>query len=176
MDENEKNCWVEASIREIWTQAHFAEISYKNIKMKSATPTDTAFTSIHSFLSHCAMLSKLLKSKYQCESGEVISIDVILGINATSVIHKRRFRNHLEHYDERLKVWVKKFASGKSIGTYNIGSKPQLDDGNMIFVSHYDPETNIYTFVDEDIDLEELYAEALVIREAADAWVSEYTS
>ena len=53
---------IEMGIREIWTQCRFAEISYSNIIDKSRRDVDTTFSSIHSFLSHCGIVSKLLWS------------------------------------------------------------------------------------------------------------------
>lgn len=104
-DKTEKDFWIEMSIREIWTQAHFAEIAYKNINPKSIKGTGAVFSSIHSFLSHCANVSKMLTA----DDGENTpkTIGDILGVSHDSDIHKRRFRNHLEHYDERLKKWIK---------------------------------------------------------------------
>src|SRR3989344_2204649 len=61
-NKTEKDLWVEMSIREIWTQAHFAEIAYSHIDPKAASGNDAVFSSIHSFLSHCAMVSKMLSA------------------------------------------------------------------------------------------------------------------
>lgn len=161
-----EDLWVEMSIREIATQCHFAKIAYNNIEIKSAKPTDQAFTSIHSFLSHAANVSKMLKS-----SGELVSIGEILGISDGSVIHMRTFRNQLEHYDERLKVWISQIPEGTRIGTYNIGPTSHINRQNILLVSHYDPQTKIFTFVDNDIDLEVLQNEVKRISRIADKWV-----
>lgn len=75
----ERDYWVEMSIREIWTQAHFAELAYANIDIKATKDTDIVFSSIHSFLSHCAMVSKLLSGKDDVDPplyiGDVVGID-----------------------------------------------------------------------------------------------------
>ena len=42
---------------------------------------------------------------------------------------------------------------------------------NMIFVSHYDPTNDTFTFVDEDFNLGELYLEIRKINRLADEWV-----
>ncbi|MDP3445205.1 MAG: hypothetical protein Q8T08_20280, partial [Ignavibacteria bacterium] len=110
MTNNERRLlWIEMSIREIWTQCNFAEISYANIDKKSANRIDMTFSSIHSFLSHCTMVSKLLNGKDIRHDKELLiikNIGQILNINDNSLIHKRKFRNHLEHYDERLESWI----------------------------------------------------------------------
>lgn len=157
------------SIREIWTQAHFAELAYQNIDPKAVRGTDAVFSSIHSFLSHCAMVSKMLAAKEKAVPSK--SIGAILGIPRPSVIHRRRFRNHLEHYDERLKKWIKRYGANSRIGTYNIGPKSKFNLPNIIFVSHYDPGNNTFTFVNEDFDLSVLHGEVKKIKTIADNWV-----
>ena len=165
----EKDLWVEMSIREISTQAHFADLAYTNIDPKAARGTDAVFTSIHSFLSHCAMVSKMLRATD--DDNRTQAIGDAIGVGAASVIHGLRFRNHLEHYDERLKKWIRTFGADSSIGTYNIGPKSALKIPGMIFVSHYDPATHTFTFVNEDFDLSKLHSEALRIKTLADQWV-----
>jgi hypothetical protein len=165
----EKDLWVEMSIREISTQALFAEISYSHIEPKAAAGTDAVFSSIHSFLSHCVMVSKMLAAEDDGKPPK--SIGGILGIPDASVIHQRRFRNHLEHYDERLKKWIGKFGVNRMIGTYNIGPKSMFQDPNMLFVSHYDSSSQVFTFVNEDFDLGNLSEELKRIKENADKWV-----
>ncbi len=161
--------WVEMSIREIWTQSHFAGIAYGHIDPKASRGTDLVFSSIHSFLSHAAMVSKMLLAKSDDPSSQ--SIGEILGVSASSLVHNRKFRNHLEHYDERLKRWIKKAALGRAIGTYNIGPKSMIGIPNMIFVSHYDPTNDTFTFVDEDFKLGKLNSELIRINSLTDEWV-----
>ena len=93
MNRNIIDYWVEMSIREVWTQSHFAQIAYSHIDPKASNGTDLVFSSIHSFLSHSAMVSKMLLAKSDDPSSK--SIGDILGIPATSLIHNRKFRNHL---------------------------------------------------------------------------------
>lgn len=170
---SEKDFWIEMSIREIWTQCKFAKLAYQNIHPNVTGGTDGAFSSIHSFLSHCTNVSKLLKasnSKLDQENPDVI--EDILGIGSESIIHSRRFRNHLEHYDERLKNWIHEKGMNANIGTYNIGPKSAFDSDNMLLVIHYDPQTTTFTFVDEGLNLSELHEEVVKIQEIADKWVS----
>ncbi len=165
----EKDFWVEMSIREIWTQSHFAELSYKNIDPKVIKGTDLVFSSIHSFLSHCANVSKMLIANDGEDSPTTIGD--ILGISSNSDIHNRRFRNYLEHYDERLKEWIRDKGIDANIGTYNIGPKSMIQIPNMVFVSHYDPTNNTFTFVNEDFNLEKLFIEVNIIKEKADLYI-----
>lgn len=165
----EKDFWVEMSIREIWTQAHFAEISYGNIQTKGVSGVDLVFSSIHSFLSHCANLSKMLQGSDGGNPPKTIGN--VLNILENSIIHNRDFRNHLEHYDERLKKWIREKGVNANIGTYNVMPKNAVQITNMVFVTNYDPATNVFTFVDQDLNLSKLFTEVQKIKSIADTWV-----
>lgn len=164
-----KDFWLEMSIREISTQSHFALIAHKNIDVKAANAGDVVFSSIHSFLSHCALVSKMLKA----DDGGVppIAIGDVLRIQETSIVHNKRFRNHLEHYDERLQKWIADRGTNLMIATYNIGPKRAFQVPGMLFVSHYDPTTDVFTFVDEDFPLGDLKREVTRIGSLANQWV-----
>jgi len=198
------------SIREIWTQSHFAERAYQIIIHKATIGnTDILFSSIHSFLSHCVMVSKMLVANdqsthgvnrnavslvyalFSCSKSFLLccakalkiptpvkntpstSIGDILGIPTTSLIHKRTFRNHLEHYDERLKRWIRRYGANSMVGTYNVGPKSMFKLPNMIYVRHYDPSSQTFTFVNEDFNLSALGAEVVRIKGLADNWVKD---
>ncbi len=165
----EKDFWVEMSIREIWAQAHFAGISYGNIQTKGALGVDLVFSSIHSFLSHCANLSKMLRGGDGGNPPKTIGN--VLNIPDSCIIHNRDFRNHLEHYDERLKKWIKEKGVNANIGTYNIMPKNAVQITNMVYVTNFDPTTNTFTFVDKDLDLGRLFAEVENIKSVANNWV-----
>jgi hypothetical protein len=168
-ERTEKDFWIEMSISEISTQINFAELSYRNINSKALSGNELVFSSIHSFLSHCANVSKMLLAS----DGENYpqTIGDILGVTKNSNIHNRRFRNHLEHYDERLKDWIREKGINSNIGTYNIGPKQMIQIPNMIFVSHYDPSNNTFTFVNEDFDLGILYQEIQKIKIRINTWL-----
>ncbi len=182
---NKRDLWIEMSIRETWTQCRFAEIAYSHINPKARRPTDLVFSSIHSFLSHCAMVSKMLKARYSSTPKSFFAklletfrrnkrknpmIGQILSVPLSSVVHNRNFRNSLEHYDKELKKWIKKYPPTINIGTHNIGPKSMFK-GNIVFVSHYDPTNDTFTFVDDDFNLGELNEEVSEIKNLADGWI-----
>lgn len=164
----EKDLWVEMSIREILTQAHFAEISYSHIDPKAASGNNAVFSSIHSFLSHCAMVSKMLSANYDTAMPQ--TIENVLNISSTT-IHTKTFRNHLEHYDERLRRWIGQHGINITIGDYNIGPKSALQIPNIVFVRHYDTNSQMFTFVNDDFDLGAMFSEVQRIKGIADNWV-----
>jgi hypothetical protein len=163
----EKDFWIEMSIREIWTQAHFAEISFGNINTKGALGVDLVFSSIHSFLSHCAMISKMIKPEFKDKEiiGKILSIDI------NSIIHNKDPRNHLEHYDDRLQKWIKEKGVNACFGEHNIGPKSYFQKPGMVFESHYDPTNGIFTYVDKEVNLNKLFKETQLIKENARNWV-----
>jgi hypothetical protein len=57
------------------------------------------------------------------------------------------------------------------IGTYNIGLKAAYKNPKLIFISHYDPDTTTFTFVDADLDLGELRQEIERVKVKANTWV-----
>ena len=203
MAKTEKDFWIEMSIREVWTQCHFAELAFQNIDAKSAKGKDGVFSSIHSFLSHCANVSKMLKATdtpvpksigdftlrevckepvsffsaicskmFKATGPSPKSIGDILRVPHSSLIHSRTFRNNLEHYDSRLKQWIRKYGQNASVGTYNVGPKSMFSS-RVIQINHYDPATSTFTFVNRDFNLRDLYGEACRIKKIADTWVQE---
>ncbi|KXK26868.1 MAG: hypothetical protein TR69_WS6001000889 [candidate division WS6 bacterium OLB20] len=96
--------WKEFLVREISTQCTFAIRSFESLEPKVARNTDLVFSSIHSFLTHCAMVSKLLKANPQNSKSAPYEETVasLIGVKESSSIHKRSARNRLEHYDEHV--------------------------------------------------------------------------
>ena len=130
---------VKMAVREICTQCKFAEISYSNIDVKAQVGNDVIFSSIHSFLSHCANVSKFLWSQKLTSISEAQDLAQILGIPESYKIKEKSFRNVLEHYDKELKKWVGKKGENILILDYNIGPKKSFTIAkNSIHVRHYD--------------------------------------
>jgi len=165
---------LEMAIREISTQCTFAEIAYSNIGQKSTNGEDGLFSSIHSFLSHCAMISKFLRSKHIKGSDDEY-IAKILGITSSYKINNRAFRDTLEHYDEYLAEWVSRHGENVNIMDYCIAHEGAVIGSNMVKVRVYNPSTKIYTLIDEKTDLNKLYEEAIDIRGKADSWIKDNT-
>ena len=173
--ESVKDLWIEMAVSEICTQSKFALIAFNNIaRGVTEHSTDIVFMCIHSFLAHCANISKMLKPDGKAKKKHLATIGGIMNISENSPIHQRNIRGHLEHYDERLKGWIEALPDGAIIGTYNIGSRKML--GPLFFVKHYDPTDRHFTFVNKDYDLQVLADEANRIGSIADSWVSEWRS
>jgi len=167
-----KDFLAEMAIREIWTQCRFAQVSYSNITTKGRANTDIVFSSIHSFLAHCANVSKLLFSKKIASALGKQNPAQILNLQGSLRIKSSSFRNKLEHYDKELVKWIKKKGPRILIYDYNIGPKRAFQlPKNSIRVRHYDPTTDTFTLLDEDLTLNDLYQEVTEIQSKAGAWV-----
>ena len=84
------------SIMEISTQVHFADVAYSHLDPKAIAGVDAVFSSIHSFLSHCAMVSKMLKADDGATPPKTIG--AVLGVAEERLIHQRAFRWILLRY------------------------------------------------------------------------------
>jgi hypothetical protein len=161
--------WIDLSIREIFSQARYADLAYSDVVRKAELLEDGLFSSIQAFLSHCAMISKMLKRRYNKLEGR--SIGDMLGISDNSFIHRRQFRDYLEHYDEKLLCWIKQLHQ---IGfPYLDGTRQNnaIGDQNITHIRNYDRATCTLTLVGEDFDLSAMHAEATRIKEIADRWI-----
>lgn len=166
---------IEMAFRELRDQCKYAKVAYQNLQNKGQSNVTATFSSIHSFLSHCGLISKLLKSEKLATNFLGKNIGNILGVSETAHLHNRNFRNSLEHYDERLATWINNRGQKVNILDNNIGPKDFLKIENSICIRHYDPVKNIYTLLDEDLDLGVLYDEVLEVEEKLERKATELT-
>jgi hypothetical protein len=189
MNEQLKTKWLEMAAREVSTQCMLARRAFDAIT--AAQGVQYPFILIQALLSHCANASKMLQAlqepqrmtRYEFGWRAVFArlrrwglfrdgptIGDLLGIDKSSPVHHRgrQFRNHLEHYDQRLFEWLSKYGPKVGIGDFNVVPKSMIKVKNMIWIRNLDPQTNAFTFVDKDLDLNALVAELDRIRAAAD--------
>ena len=127
---------LEMGIREIWSQCRYSEIAYVNAQDKSENDLAVTFSSIHSFLSHCGLVSKLLWSPALAKNSQSKTLADILVISTDSKIKDRRFRDILEHYDVYLKKWIDQKGPNIMIWDNNIGPAEAFNFNNGIRVRH----------------------------------------
>lgn len=118
--------------------------------------------SIQSILVAAGNISKILwpNKKYKAR-GETLR--QLLKVNEDSILSNREFRNHFEHYDERIEEW---FAKSGSVVYTDLAMNPSLR-GNLGVSDHrgYNSFDNTLLFRGEMLDLnavimavKELYA------------------
>lgn len=144
--------------REAKTQIEFAKKSWAAFKeAEKQTNLEEIFIHLQHFLSHAAIVDKILDPKIGSNREKILSGH----INFSEIDLKafRRLRNHLEHFDERLDKWISKY-DGQSFFDMNLvtGTKgfPQ-----KAFLRALDK--HIYKFHGEDYDLDQLYNHLLKI-------------
>lgn len=121
---------------------------------------------IQSFLTATANVSKIFwppdknkkTSKAERRRKRGLNLRNELGIPDDNILKKRKFRNHFEHFDERIDKWAEK--DGESLGDRMIGSLEALQgfDSKELF-RHYNPEIKILTLYTEPYDLEDVKKE-----------------
>jgi hypothetical protein len=117
------------------------------------------FLHLQHFLSHAAIVDKILSPKKNSERERILLNHVDLsGIDLKPF---RRLRNHLEHFDERLDNWVSQYI-GSPFFDMNIvtGTK---GFPNKAFLRALDAHT--YKFHGEDFDLDQLHNILLAIEQ-----------
>lgn len=133
--------------REIERQCKFAIIAVEQIKMGLAdTNLDLVWYAIQSFLVAVGNISKVLwpsNPKYQ-KKGEELRKS--LSIKDDSPIRPRNFRNHFEHFDERLENWAtsskRRNFVDSNIGPSNMITGIDPED----FLRNFDPTSWTLTF------------------------------
>ena len=90
-------------IGEIVTQAKFAEIAARQL-------TDNmdfveTWAAIQSILVSTANISKILWPVRQQNKARGKYLRDLLGVDENNLLADRTFRNHFEHYDERIDEW-----------------------------------------------------------------------
>jgi hypothetical protein len=140
-------------IGEIVLQSKIAELAAKRL---SATHDNfdnvEVWCSIQSILVAAGNVSKILcPSKEYAERGE--RLRGLLKVDDNNILSDRKFRNHFEHYDERIEEWFQKQSSA-------VYSDLAVDPfksiwGNVPSNHHraYDPLTQMLTFRGESFDL-----------------------
>lgn len=135
------------------------------------------FRGIHSFLTHAAIVSRLLwpglprrlqtetDGKYQERIRKVnkvqraIQLRGELELQEDHPLRSRKLRDHLEHFDERLDYWAENSIS-KSIVQDMIG--PENSIGGMTKTDRmrwFNPRDNSFIFRDETYSLNEIAVE-----------------
>ena len=95
-------------IREALTQLEYAGQCSRDFEAaKSRNDTRGVFFHLHHFIVHIANVDKLLDPKAGSPRAGYLASRIDLdGIDLKST---RRLRNHLEHFDERLDMWIENY-------------------------------------------------------------------
>jgi len=150
-------------IGEIVTQSKFAANAAGQIA-ESSDPIEV-WSSIQSILVAAANVSKILwpARKLYKERGK--QLRGLIGVDDHHLLSDRTFRNHFEHYDERIEDWF----DGNDSAVYMDQRIDPLERSPCslprLFHRSYNPVSQVLTFRDESIDLAAVLAALAEIRE-----------
>ncbi|MDD4013970.1 MAG: hypothetical protein PHW14_07245 [Candidatus Omnitrophica bacterium] len=151
-------------IGEIVLQSKIAELAAKRLSaIKDNFDQIEVWSSIQSILVAAGNVSKILWPQKEHEArGE--RLRELLKVDDNNILSDRKFRNHFEHYDERIEDWFKKQSSA-------VYSDLAVDPfksiwGNVPTNQHraYDPLAQTLTFRGESFDLAAVLKELKEIR------------
>lgn len=139
---------------EIEQQCKFVIIAVEQIKTGLAnTNLDLVWYAIQNFLVAVANISKFFWPPYRKSQKRGEELRKSLGIKNDSPIKPRKFRDHFEHFDERLEKWAT-FSKGHNFIDSNIGP-PNMIVGivQQDFLRNFDPTTWTLTFGGDKYEL-----------------------
>ena len=157
---------------EVAFQTELAANAAERLPACADEPFDSVevWSAIQSILAAAANVSKLLwPSPERAARGKALR--ALLGVDEPNPLSDRKFRNHFEHYDERIEDWMSKchttVYSDQKIGpvAFDSSSLPQ-------FVHrHYDPCTKELIFRGETTSIAETLEELKSIRRKCASFV-----
>ena len=151
-------------IGEIVLQSKIAELAANRLSaIKDDFDRVEVWSSIQSILVAAGNVSKILwPSKEYAERGE--RLRKLLKVSEDNILSDRKFRNHFEHYDERIEDWLK----NQSSAVYSDLAIDPLKSMRRNFPTNhhraYDPLMQTLTFRGESFDLAAVLKELKEIR------------
>lgn len=131
-------------LKEIETQCRFAEMAYEDTNHAlQSHDTDRVFFAAHALLVAVGNVSKLLWPAKEIHEDRGKELRKILGVRGNCPVKSRDFRNHFEHFDERLEVWARS-SKHKNFVDFNIGSVSGIASEDIM--RNYDPTSETLTF------------------------------
>ncbi|HEY1199089.1 MAG TPA: hypothetical protein VGG32_10280 [Thermoplasmata archaeon] len=147
-------------IREIQRQCNFGMMAAKRLEDALNKPDmEEVWFYCQALLSAVGNTSKLLWPPAEKISGRGDELRLALGVGPNSALAVRTFRNHFEHFDERIEEWASStihhnFADSNVIPLSAISG---IDAGD--FLRNLDPSTRSLTFRGDTYDLVPVVAE-----------------
>lgn len=170
-------------IHEIKIQSEFGIFAYEKILQTLELEIDDGISVelfyVHAFLSHVANVSKLLDTRSNTKISGVRRGELlrqVLSVPDNYLLHDRKIRNHLEHFDERIDQYM--VNVDKVVVSYLLGKGEIYDadgkpfDKKYIF-RHLDPYSLSFYFRGEQYDLSQVAEELSTIYTNAVHWLEQ---
>ena len=151
---------VSVLLREVERQSGFGIVAEKDLREAlAASDNDRVWYSIQALLVAAGNVSKLLWPAAAASADRGTALREALDIEDSSPLQPRTFRNHFEHFDERLEAWAK-YSEHRDIVDSNIGSMNMvkgLDAGDCL--RNFDTDKFAVTFRGDTYSLEPISGE-----------------
>ncbi|MFK7795623.1 MAG: hypothetical protein AB8B89_09755 [Gammaproteobacteria bacterium] len=109
--------------------------------------------SIQSILVAAGNISKILWPSHESRLPRGEKLRALLEVELDNLLSDRKFRNHFEHYDERIEDWFKSNNSAVYSDSRINSLEPTPWSFPQFFHRDYNSESQILTFRGESIDL-----------------------
>ena len=152
-----------ALIGEIVTQSKFAEKAA--VQLTKSSDSVEVWGSIQSILVAAANVSKILwpaRKRYMARGKQLREL---LGVDDDNLLSDRTFRDHFEHYDERIEDWFDNNNSAVYMDSRIDPFEPTPWSLPQFFHRSYNPISQTLSFRNESIDLAAVLAALAEIRE-----------
>ncbi len=145
-------------IGEIVLQSQIAERAASRLPINpSGFDHVEVWCSIQSILAAAGNVSKILWSTSSTETkARSKNLRKMLSIEDDNILSDRKFRNHFEHYDERIQTWFENRSSGVYVDLAFNPFEPTPWEIPQFYHRAYNQVDKIVTFRDETLDLKEL--------------------
>ena len=152
-----------ALIGEIVTQSKFAERAAD--RLAKSTDSVEVWGSIQSILVAAANVSKILWPVGKPYMARGKYLRQLLGVDDNNLLSDRTFRNHFEHYDERIEDWFDNNSSAVYMDSRIDPFEPTPWSLPQFSHRSYNPVRQTLTFRNESIDLAAVLSALAEIRE-----------
>ncbi len=162
---------VELGIREIATFCDFADLAYRSIDKSGRQEAVVSYFYVHSLLSHCATVARLLWSPALAEHAGGSSIAALLKVPRSYRIEDDSVREIMDSYDTRLAHGLSLRGEVRKVLDFNIGDRDAFEQEYSLFLRHYDPTVDTLTLMEEEFNLAQIATELADIKSRAEAWL-----
>jgi hypothetical protein len=151
-----------ALLSEIVTQAKFAEKAAD--QLTNSSDSIEVWGSIQAILVATANVSKILWPARKQSKARGKHLRDLLSVDDDNLLSDRTFRNHFEHYDERIEEWVENNNSAVYMDSRIDPFEPTPLSLPQLFHRSYNPTSKTLSFRGESIDLAAVLAELAKIQ------------
>jgi hypothetical protein len=140
--------------KEVERQCRFALIAIQDLEQAlQVGDLDRLWYSVQAFLIAVANISKLLWGSNPSSEKERAELRASLSLSDNSPIRSRKFRNHFEHFDERLEQWATS-SKRHNFVDQNVGPPSMIVGVDPEdFLRNFDTENFAVTFKGEVYEL-----------------------